>query len=61
MTYVPYEDGMDPDQQDASALSRAAVTGSPFWLIVIGFWLVLFVIAGTLALGLAIWNLIEAF
>ncbi len=61
MTYVPYEDGMDPDQQDGFALSREGVTGSPFWLIVIGFWLVLFVIAGTLALGLAIWNLIEAF
>ncbi len=56
-----YDYGTEAEPEDGSALSRAAVTGSPFWLIVIGFWLVLFVIAGTLALGLAIWNLIEAF
>ena len=34
--------------------------GTTFWTIVIGFWLCLFVVAGTLAIALAIWNLIEA-
>lgn len=40
---------------------QAKVRGSAFWLTVAGFWLVMLVVAGTLALALAIWNLIEAF
>ncbi len=54
---------MPPDDEglEGLELTRNTITRSSFWLIVIGFWLVLFVIAGTLALGLAIWNLIEAF
>ncbi len=31
------------------------------WLVIIAFWTLLFVVALTLALGLAIWNLVEAF
>jgi hypothetical protein len=38
-----------------------APTGSTFWTAVIAVWLVLFAIAATLALALAIWTLIEAF
>lgn len=48
---------LPPTERNAAA----KVTGSPFWMMVIGFWLVLGIVAVTLALGLAIWNLIEAF
>ena len=38
-----------------------AATGSSFWTAVIAVWLVLFAIAATLALALAIWQLVQAF
>lgn len=47
---------MIPTPEDA----RKA-TGSSFWVGVIAFWLVLFIVAVTLALLLAIWTLVEAF
>jgi hypothetical protein len=47
---------MMPGEQDVQA-----ATGSSFWTTVIAVWLVLFAIAGTLALALAIWNLVKAF
>jgi hypothetical protein len=47
---------MMPGEQEVQA-----ATGSSFWTAVIAIWLVLFAIAATLALALAIWNLLEAF
>ena len=38
-----------------------APTSSTFWTAVIAVWLVLFAVAATLALALAIWRLLEAF
>lgn len=47
---------MIPTQQEVGT-----ATGSSFWTAVIAVWLVLFAVAATLALALAIWQLIEAF
>lgn len=44
-------------QQDALQAARS----SSFWIVIVAIWLVLFAVAATLALALAIWNLIEAF
>jgi hypothetical protein len=45
-----------PNRDDATAAVRTSV-----WTLVIAFWLVLFIVAVTLALALAIWHLIGAF
>ncbi len=45
-----------PTRDDAVAASR-----TPFWLAVISFWLVMLIVAVTLTIALAIWNLIGAF
>lgn len=47
---------MIPTQEDAKV-----VTGGSFWAIVIAVWMLLFSVAVTLALALAIWMLVGAF
>jgi hypothetical protein len=47
---------MIPTSQEAQA-----ATSHSFWPAVIALWLILFSVAATLALALAIWRLIEAF
>jgi uncharacterized membrane protein YccF (DUF307 family) len=51
---------MMPDREDAARAAGAAA-GSSFWIILVAVWLVLIAIAGTLALALGIWNLLQAF
>ncbi len=53
---------MFPDPSNEDIRGRAPdIRASSFWLPVFAVWLVLLIVAGTLALALAIWNLIGAF
>lgn len=51
---------MIPTSQESQTAIQTA-TGSSFWVVVLAVWLVMFTIAGSLALALAIWKIIEAF